>query len=81
MSYVISMRRPGDLRQPAVSVDMSGTSHFRSRSRREKVLGLGPSQKYFSLGPGSKTTFWSRSCSEKILVLVLVKKNFGPGPG
>jgi hypothetical protein len=28
-------------------LDMSGTSHFWSRSRREKVVGLGP-------GPGGK---------------------------
>jgi hypothetical protein len=52
---------------------MSGTSHFWFRSRREKVLGLGPgpSQKYYGHGPGPK---------KNILVPVLFRKNFGAGP-
>jgi hypothetical protein len=37
----------------SVLVDMSGTSHFWSRTRREKVLGLGP-------GP-FRNKFWCRS--------------------
>jgi hypothetical protein len=35
------------------ALDMSGTSHLWSRSRRGKVLGLGPSQKYFGHGLGT----------------------------
>ncbi len=59
-------------------LDMSGISHFWSRSRREKVLGLGPGpfRNKFWWRSRSKKTFWSRSYSEKILLLVLVKKNF-----
>ncbi len=36
-------------------VDISGTSHFwsRSRSRREKNFGPGPGEKKFGPGPGA----------------------------
>ncbi len=62
----------------------SGEEKFwsRSRSRREKVLGLGPGpfRNKFWCRSQSKI-FWSWSCSEKILVLVPVKKrNLFPGP-
>ncbi len=51
---------------------------FRSRSRREKVLGLGPGpfRNKFWCRSQSKI-FWSRSCSEKIWVPVLPR--LGPG--
>jgi hypothetical protein len=51
---------------------MSGTSHFRSRSRRETNFGAGPSQKYFGHGPGPKKHFGPGPGQ---------KRNFVPGPG
>ncbi len=46
-------------------VDVSGTSHFWSRSRRERVLGLDP-------GPGGKEF--------SVPVPVPSETNFGAGP-
>jgi hypothetical protein len=56
---------------PTLRLDMSGTSHFWSRSRWEKNFVPVPARKSSGPGPGEKN----------ILVPVPVKKNFGPGTG
>jgi hypothetical protein len=73
-------------------VDMSGISHFWSRSRRkkkfwsrsrrEKVLGLGPGpfRNKFWCRSQSKIFWWRSRSKKNILVPVLFRKNFGADP-
>ncbi len=64
-------------------IDMSGTSHFWSRSRREIVLGLGPGpvQKQILVPVPVKNILVTVPVQKNILVLVLFRKYFGASPG
>jgi hypothetical protein len=68
----------------AKQLDMSRTSHFWSRSRREKVLVpvlVLAGKSFRSRSRSQSKIFWSRSRSKKhILVPVLFRKFFGAGP-
>jgi hypothetical protein len=77
--YYICTRHEWD---QSVLVPIPARKIFRSRSRcrREKTFGAGPSQKKFCSRSPVKTKIWSRSRSEKNLVVGPSQKNVGPGP-